>query len=140
MVVIEALEGPWHQGSLGGAGSFSQGFGIGVWLCGSGYVLRCWRAGAPTLAIRAGWQHETNHANDCSGCGRFAANTYSAIAAISQFRGHVSSDTVLYCTRKVDCLFVAHMIHVRTPAGGPAAGFGMVPDSAFTKEKPYRQY
>jgi len=44
---------------------------------------------------------------------RFAANTRRLLQSyLTICRGHVSSDTVLY-QQGFDCLFVAHMIHVR---------------------------
>jgi hypothetical protein len=80
-----------------------------------------------------GRQDETNDASDCS---KHLLGDCCNLTMIPWARVQRYSCTVPW---RIDCLFVTHMIHVRTPAGSPAAGFGMVPDSALTKEKLYRQ-
>lgn len=120
---------------IGGAEAFPKDSELACGVAG-----RVASKGLALLACRGtdtGRQDETNDASDCS-----KHLLGDCCDLTSSFRGHVSSeDTVLYLTvpGRIDCLFAAHMIHVRTPAGSPAAGFGMVPDSALTMEKLYRQ-
>ena len=113
------VRGSCHTRVRGWRGSFSQGFGIGVWRRGSGCVLRCWRAGGTDLSD-TGRMKRSLRVIAVQSAGRerrekkrFAANTRRLLQSyLTICRGHVSSDTVLY-QQGFDCLFVAHMIHVR---------------------------
>lgn len=111
-----AIEGPTVRRTRAHRwrGSFSQGFGIGVWRRGSGCILR---AGRPTLAIRTGRMKRTLQV--VIAVTVRAANTRRAIAAILPITPWARVQR--YCTvpGRIDCLditghlFVAHMIHVR---------------------------
>ena len=71
-------------------GSFSQGFGIGVWRRGSGCILR---AGRPTLAIRTGRMKRTLQVVIVR-----AANTRMVIAASCDLTIFPWARVQRYCT------------------------------------------
>jgi hypothetical protein len=95
------VRGSCHTRVRGWRGSFSQGFGIGVWRRGSGCVLRCWRAGGTDLsdtgrmkrslrviAVQSAGREEERRSG--------LQQTLGDYCNLTIFRGHVSSDTVLY--------------------------------------------